>query len=295
MYLTQLLLSHSDSHAHLHVLLRFLSACALSVQMFGRPSSARASAGSSTRCSPALLSSSLWPRLPSPSSSAVGFPPSVFFFGLSSAKIHLSLHSSCRRLIRKREAGGEGGREVGGVLRRLRQKIKRRRHPTVFEQQPENSCILVSCPLLTREHHRWSNLACLFTHMPQMSVPSAVEHEAHHSKKKNLCFSRNKENNFFFFFLSLSCWCYVTVGFGGKLAHHTHEHVNFIFSRERQQHINCYMGFYPTAAFCWVEFKRCWRLEAAERGSDEEKRRLRLPRCSFNTKSCLLGLWCDDL
>lgn len=113
MYLTQLLLSHSDSHAHLHVLLRFLSACALSVQMFGRPSSARASAGSSTRCSPALLSSSLWPRLPSPSSSAVGFPPSVFFFRLSSAKIHLSLHSSCRRLIRKREAGG-GGREGGG-------------------------------------------------------------------------------------------------------------------------------------------------------------------------------------
>lgn len=101
--------------------------------------------------------------------------------------------------------GGEGGREVGGVLRRLRQKIKRRRHPTVFEQQPENSCILVSCPLLTREHHRWSNLACLFTHMPQMSVPSAVEHEAHHSKKKNLCFSRNKENNFFSFFsLSLA-------------------------------------------------------------------------------------------
>lgn len=75
----------------------------------------------------------------------------------------------------------------------------------MFEQQPENSCILVSCPLLTREHHRWSNLACLFTHMPQMSVPSAVEHEAHHSKKKNLCFSRNKENNFFSFFsLSLA-------------------------------------------------------------------------------------------
>lgn len=100
--------------------------------------------------------------------------------------------------------GGERGREVGGVLRRLRQKIKRRRHPTVFEQQPENSCILVSCPLLTREHHRWSNLACLFTHMPQMSVPSAVKHEAHHSKKKNMFFQEIRKITFFFF-LSLSC------------------------------------------------------------------------------------------
>lgn len=101
--------------------------------------------------------------------------------------------------------GGERGREVGGVLRRLRQKIKRRRHPTVFEQQPENSCILVSCPLLTREHHRWSNLACLFTHMPQMSVPSAVKHEAHHSKKKTCVFQEIRKITFFSFFsLSLA-------------------------------------------------------------------------------------------
>lgn len=145
---------------------------------------------------------------------------------------------------------------MGGVLRRLRQKIKRRRHPTVFEQQPENSCILVSCPLLTREHHRWSNLACLFTHMPQMSVPSAVKHEAHHSKKKTCVFQEIRKITFFLFSLSLLLML-CNGWFRGKLAHHTHEHVNFIFSRERQQHINCYMGFYPTAAFCWVEFKRC--------------------------------------
>lgn len=101
------------------------------------------------------------------------------------------------------------------------------------------------------------------THMFLTTVPGAVE---------------QKERRFFFFF-SRNHWCHVLVGFRGlrvrKLTHRMQEHVNFILSpRERQQHINCYMVFYPTAFLRWLEFKRCWRLEAAESGSDEEKQRL---------------------
>lgn len=142
--------------------------------------------------------------------------------------------------------GGERGREVGGVLRRLRQKIKRRRHPTVFEQQPENSCILVSCPLLTREHHRWSNLACLFTHMPQMSVPSAVKHEAHHSKKKTCVFQEIRKITFFLFSLSLLLMLCNGWFRGETGASHTRTCKLYIQSRETTTHKLLY-GFLPNS------------------------------------------------
>lgn len=79
--------------------------------------------------------------------------------------------------------------------------------------------------------------------MSKISVPGAVRQKS--TSVQKVTFFRNEENNFFFSLVLRNGW------FQGKLAHHhIHERVNFIFSSERQHHINCYMVF--TQQQCFV-------------------------------------------
>lgn len=135
---------------------------------------------------------------------------------------------------------------VGGVLRRLRQESKKEAPSRVERQLGTPSSSAFS---FTGKHqYYW-----LFTHTPLMSVQVQFS-KKHMSPKK--CFLGTREKSFFFF----PSLVLHNGGFHEPTGQETHSsHTQtcklYIQSRETTVHKLLY-GFYPTAVFCWLEFKR---------------------------------------